>query len=527
MTLFLLLLLLLGNILGKSCGIPEYDNDDDDDVIIREVEIRDIDGLQTGTMRWPSIDKNATLFVQDMMISNEESTNMMNILREVTFDEDLDSVDGMSTFEFYIYSHNDYFPRGKPDRSEKIRTSRKKVRSRIRKITDPITRRVEDVVNKIYKDDKCGGGEDAPCQVCYSFVRRYLDTERTFKSFLTHSHMYTHTHIHTHTGTTHRDHLDIKSMITVVMSLNRYGQDYTGGLYVRSGGSSERFFVPLHPTRAVIHTSDILHGVDVMQGERWSFIMWISNDSNCDPNASRKWHLNEAKDGDPMAMFLHAKRTSSSSSSSSREALEMMKKAAESGFARAMNEFGMWKREGSHGVVRNISEATSWFKRAVDLGEEDAALNLGQVLLSDGDIEGAVELFRVAAQNGSSAARMNMGVAYFKGAGGCERNLSKAMSWFLKSNSANGLWQVFQTLQIYNREKNRTGKDQERCWLKRAAMAGHESAIQLEAAHSLKEDDDVDSSIRWYKKLAQVATTSTTRAMALSTVEFLVGGKEL
>lgn len=140
--------------------------------------------------------------------------------------------------------------------------------------------------------------------------------------------------------------LDVQSLVTVVFSLNRYEEDYKGGLYVRSGGSSERYFIPLHPGRAVIHTSDILHGVDVMSGERWSYIFWLSNHVECDPKGSKFFHIKEANQDDPMAMFLHAKRFPLFSSPSfhvdSHKQAMWMKRAADSGFARAMNEIGLW-----------------------------------------------------------------------------------------------------------------------------------------------------------------------------------------
>ena len=505
----------------QTCKIPGYDDSIENHISIQELTTKKFTThVKLGHMKWPSIDRNATLYLLENMISNEESKEMLNLLREVEFDQDLDSVDGMSTFEFYIYSHKDAYPSGKPDSLEHVRRSRENVRSKLRKITDVITQRVEEKVNMLYKN-KCG---ESSCHVCYSFVRRYLDSERT----------------------THRDHLDIKSLITVVISLNQYGGDYVGGLYVRSGGSSERHFVPLFPGEAVVHSSDILHGVcnrsdvefsfshlltritiqvDVLRGRRWSFIMWLANDPHCDPKHSRHWHIKEAKQGNPMAMFLHAKRVplySSSSSDSLEEARVMMKRAAESGFARAMNEYGMWCREGTNGVEKNVEEAKFWFKSAILLGEEDAALNLGQILLRENNITGAVDLFRIAAQNGSSAASMNLGVAHIKGAGGCERNLTKAMIWFRDSKSAEGLWQVYKTLQLYNQENNQSSQDEEeRCWLRRAAMAGHENAIILEATNVLQSNNDYESAVRWYEKLALVTTSPSTRAKSLSAIRHL------
>ena len=47
-------------------------------------------------------------------------------------------------------------------------------------------------------------------------------------------------------------------------------------------------------------------------------------------------------------------------------------------------------------------------------------------------------------------------------------------------------------------------------------MAGHENAILLEATKVLENDNDYNTAIRWYKKLALVTGSSSTRARALS-----------
>jgi hypothetical protein len=62
--------------------------------------------------------------------------------------------------------------------------------------------------------------------------------------------------------------------VTVVVSLTSAGVDFEGGLYVSVGAGSE-VSVALQRGDAVIHRSNLLHGVRVEPGgERWSWIMW-------------------------------------------------------------------------------------------------------------------------------------------------------------------------------------------------------------------------------------------------------------
>lgn len=49
----------------------------------------------------------------------------------------------------------------------------------------------------------------------------------------------------------------------------------------------------------------MLHGVHVTKGERWSWILWFKN--GCD-SVPADWHRQDAKAGDPVAMFLMARR---------------------------------------------------------------------------------------------------------------------------------------------------------------------------------------------------------------------------
>ena len=57
------------------------------------------------------------------------------------------------------------------------------------------------------------------------------------------------------------------------------------------------------------------------------------------------------------------------------EKAHWMRKSAEGGFRRAMNEYGMMFEQGE-GVPKDIAQAKAWFRKA-SASEGDAAYNLG------------------------------------------------------------------------------------------------------------------------------------------------------
>ena len=63
--------------------------------------------------------------------------------------------------------------------------------------------------------------------------------------------------------------------------LSDHGREYLGGLHLAAGTSSNRFVLPLSRGDAVVHQSDLLHGVSVASGERWSWILWYRDSSAC------------------------------------------------------------------------------------------------------------------------------------------------------------------------------------------------------------------------------------------------------
>lgn len=66
---------------------------------------------------------------------------------------------------------------------------------------------------------------------------------------------------------------------------------------------------------AVVHQSDLLHGVDLGEQEaawgaaweRWSWILWYKDSAACEERG-HLWNAAAAEQGRPLAAFLHAHR---------------------------------------------------------------------------------------------------------------------------------------------------------------------------------------------------------------------------
>ncbi len=101
----------------------------------------------------------------------------------------------------------------------------------------------------------------------------------------------------------HPTHFDIRALVTVVISLQSTGVDFEGGLYVSTGHGTE-MIVALQSGDAVAHQSNLLHGVRVTKGERWSWITWykgVGDPRKCDSDTGVSWNAAAAEKGDPVA----------------------------------------------------------------------------------------------------------------------------------------------------------------------------------------------------------------------------------
>merc|ERR1712216_1096873 len=75
-----------------------------------------------------------------------------------------------------------------------------------------------------------------------------------------------------------------------------------GGLFVMDaqGRKESARLVPLESGDLAVHSYNLQHGVDVVEGERLSLIMWFDLDPRC-PGPQRSWYEEHARSGDAVA----------------------------------------------------------------------------------------------------------------------------------------------------------------------------------------------------------------------------------
>mmetsp|Transcript_89976 Transcript_89976/g.160153 ORF Transcript_89976/g.160153 Transcript_89976/m.160153 type:complete len:548 (+) Transcript_89976:45-1688(+) len=343
-----------------------------------------------GSVQWPLAQWRASFNVLPALIRPEEAAAMKNLLVEAPddFDEDIDGVDKMITYEFVIASA------GAQKAHDPVR---EKLRQRLLDITVPIIRsRIEPFVKQRYP--KAGA-------VCHSMIRRYLLNERR----------------------THNTHWDIPSYVSVVVSLDSAGQDFDGGFFVTTG-AGEQSFIPLQRGDTVIHQSDLLHGVHVQRGERWSWAMWFQDSDDCSSEAA-DWWREEAQLGDPVAQTLRAMRARTAD-----ESWAWLESAAKTGFPRAQLYFGKAHEDGAnYGRQKDFQQAAYWYNQARAGGELDSSHFLGLLERSRGNITGATQLFKEGAAAGDPNAMGQLALAYEHGSGGLSADLDLATSWAEKA----------------------------------------------------------------------------------------------
>lgn len=189
-------------------------------------------GLASGGVRRDGSVGTANFSVFKKLFSNEEAKRIRARLPPTSaFEAKPDSIDGDPTHEFYIYkaAYLKYPP--------------------LDEVMRPVVDRVLPFVRTHFACPSC--------LVCFSLIRRYLEDERRQLN----------------------PHQDLQAFVSVVFTLN--SEEYNGGLYLMADYNGERHFIPLHTGDAVVHQADLLHGVAVHQGNRWSWSLWIKAEEDC------------------------------------------------------------------------------------------------------------------------------------------------------------------------------------------------------------------------------------------------------
>jgi TPR repeat protein len=83
-------------------------------------------------------------------------------------------------------------------------------------------------------------------------------------------------------------------------------------------------------------------------------------------------------------------------------------------------------------VARDEEKAISWFQKAAELGDQNAANSLGLILENRKDYAGAIKWYQKAADSGLPIAEFHVGEMYDLGRG-VPQDFGKAIEWYTKA----------------------------------------------------------------------------------------------
>lgn len=207
--------------------------------------------------------------------------------------------------------------------------------------------------------------------------------------------------------------------------------------------------LPLSRGDAVVHGPDLLHGVGVEGGERWSWILWFRDSATCDDHAD-EWFTECAAAGNPVCEQHYA----NAGVSTLKGKLEWNERAAGHGLSLSMIKLARahLKRLPSP-LPYNPAEAARWFTKGVEVWDEpDCHYGLAQMLLANQTapahgadrVAAAIGHLEAAARGGHPYAAYNLGVAHLLGHGLPTADPAAAAGWF----GATGLPEGFDMVAI-------------------------------------------------------------------------------
>lgn len=233
-------------------------------------------------------------------------------------------------------------------------------------------------------------------------------------------------------------HFDRLAYITAVASLNP--ADFTGGLFLqRTPNASSREYFKVGAEDVVFHQYNLNHGVEILSGERYSAVFWITDTrASCEEDVS-PWYQQAAEAGDADAQDALGELHALGQHGYERNmhiAKEWSTKAAEQGHAMAQSRLGRLYLAGEGGVTRDVEQGIRWVRAAAQQGYPPAHHTMGLVCqdgLAEGGLAEAARWFGLAAEAGIAASQYEIGVAYVNG-DGVEVDLAKGVDWLWKSS---------------------------------------------------------------------------------------------
>lgn len=118
---------------------------------------------------------------------------------------------------------------------------------------------------------------------------------------------------------------------------------------------------------------------------------------------------------------------------SDREAVRLMKRAADAGFVTAMVGLAELHEQGGAGLAVDLVQSVMWQRRAAQAGSVDAQVALATAFYlgrgTSKDLAAAARWYRIAAQGGDVGA-MYLIASMFEAGDGVERDLAEARYWY-------------------------------------------------------------------------------------------------
>jgi len=257
------------------------------------------------------------------------------------------------------------------------------------------------------------------CVACTAIIRRYLQGERR----------------------EHPWHYDSDAYVTMVIPLTA-AADYSGGLYVQpTYDRNDREFIELEAGDAVLHSFDVMHGVDVLSGERVSLIIWFKSNADACEKKLSPWYAEAAAGGNPTAQYNLGRVVANGLGGTPQDrpaGVEWYAKAAKQGHVMAMYNFAVSLHHG-RGVPSDKEAALMWYSRAAHAGHPLAMTNYGYMQLfglgmREKNVSGAALWFQKAALQGVDVAMFQLSHLLAKGTG-IDANLSAATHWLEQAAS--------------------------------------------------------------------------------------------
>lgn len=249
----------------------------------------------------------------------------------MTFGQHNDEADWLPAYEVYVMERSEEVPGSAP-----------------RQIHDAVSKLTSMTMPYVREAYNC-----PTCVACTAFVRRYQLEERVRVPV----------------------HFDVTAYATVVLPLSP-PENYTGGFFVQTTAHIDsRAFVRLNAGDVAVHDFTLNHGVEVIDGGRFSLVYWVSETRSACDGSSTPWHGERARNGDLVAQHILGMmyEQGNGAPQDSAQALHWTLESAEGGLYNAQFSAGTMFFEGM-GTPIDEARAFYWYEKAAAQGDASAQM---------------------------------------------------------------------------------------------------------------------------------------------------------